>query len=124
AAKTTHRGPLLVGQFLIAVYGGYFGAGMGVLMLVLYTLAAHLDVHEASGLRILCGAMTNTAAIVLFAIRGIILWRFGVPMMLACMAGGYWGAKLVKRLKPERARTAILVYAWIITAWVFIRSLH
>ncbi len=123
AAKATHLGPLLAGQFLIAIYGGYFGAGMGVLILVLYTIAANMDVHAASGLRILCGTLTNTVAIILFAVRGIIIWSVGLPMMIACIAGGYWGAKLVKRLDPDRARTAILIYAWTVTAWLFIRSM-
>ncbi|HLH44221.1 MAG TPA: sulfite exporter TauE/SafE family protein [Bryobacteraceae bacterium] len=124
AAKATHLAPLLAGQFIVAVYGGYFGAGMGVLTLVLYTVAANMDVHEASGLRILCGTLTNTVAIVLFALRGIIVWRMGLPMMLACIAGGYWGARLVKRLEAEKARKTILVYAWAVTAWLFIRSIH
>jgi len=124
AAKAMHLAPLLAGQFVVAVYGGYFGAGMGVLTLVLYTVAANMDVHEASGLRILCGALTNTVAIVLFAVRGIIVWRLGLPMMVACIAGGYWGAMLVKRLEAERARKTILLYAWAITVWLFIRSVH
>jgi uncharacterized membrane protein YfcA len=124
AAETMHLATLLAGQFGIAVYGGYFGAGMGVLMLVLYTVAASMDVHEASGLRILCGALTNTVAIVVFAVRGVIVWRLGLPMMLACIAGGYWGAKIVKRLEAEKARKTILVYAWAITAWLFVRPIH
>jgi uncharacterized membrane protein YfcA len=124
AAKTLHLAPLLVGQFIVAIYGGYFGAGMGVLTLVLYTVAANMDVHEASGLRILCGTLTNTVAIILFALRGIIVWRLGLPMMLACIAGGYWGAKLVKRLEAEKARKTILVYAWVITVWLFVRSIR
>ena len=124
AAKAMHLAPLLAGQFVVAVYGGYFGAGMGVLTLVLYTVAANMDVHEASGLRILCGALTNTVAIVLFAVRGIIVWRLGLPMMVACIAGGYWGAMLVKRLEAEKARKTILIYAWAITVWLFIRSVH
>jgi hypothetical protein len=124
AATSTHVFALLAGQFGVAVYGGYFGAGMGVLTLVLYTVAANMDVHEASGLRLLCGTLTNTVAIVLFAVRGIIVWTLGLPMMLACIAGGYWGAKLVKRMDAEKARRTILIYAWTITAWLFIRSLR
>jgi uncharacterized protein len=124
AAKAMHLAPLLAGQFAVAVYGGYFGAGMGVLTLVLYTVAANMDVHEASGLRILCGTLTNTVAIVLFAVRGIIVWRLGLPMMVACIAGGYWGAMLVKRLEAEKARKTILIYAWAITVWLFIRSIR
>jgi uncharacterized membrane protein YfcA len=122
AAQRTHAVPMLVGQFVVSVYGGYFGAGMGVLMLVLYTLAANMDTQQASGLRILCGTLINTVATVLFAVRGIVFWRLGIPMMLACIAGGYWGAKLVKSLDPATARVAILIFAWVITSWLFARA--
>jgi uncharacterized membrane protein YfcA len=121
AATSTHILPMIAGQFLIAIYGGYFGAGMGVLMLVLYTIATNMNVQEASGLRLLCGTLINTVATVLFAVRGLVVWTLGIPMMLACIAGGYWGAKLVKRMNPEKARWMILVYAWGITAWLFVR---
>jgi uncharacterized membrane protein YfcA len=57
APHDTNLTTLVSGQFLIAIYGGYFGAGMGVLILVLYTVAANMDVHQASGLRILCGCL-------------------------------------------------------------------
>src|SRR5262249_46124787 len=55
-AKETKMAPLVIGQFIFGIYGGYFGAGQGVLILALYLLLAHMDVHEASGLRILSGA--------------------------------------------------------------------
>jgi uncharacterized protein len=61
---------LYVGQMVIAAHGGYFGAGMGVLMLALYLAAANLEVHSASGLRTLCGAAINTLAVAIFAARG------------------------------------------------------
>jgi uncharacterized membrane protein YfcA len=124
AAHATHLAALAGGQFLIAIYGGYFGAGMGVLILVLYTVAANMDVHQASGLRILCGTLTNTVATVIFAVRGIIEWRVAIPMTLVCIVGGYFGAKLVKRMDPERARGAILAYAWTVTIWLLVRSLR
>jgi uncharacterized membrane protein YfcA len=124
AARTTHFVPLVGGQFLIAIYGGYFGAGMGVLMLALYLVAAHLDMHEASGVRLLCGTAANTIATVVFAARGIIEWPIGVPMIFACAAGGYWGARLVKSMDQEKARRAILAYAWAVTIWLLARSLE
>ena len=124
SAAATHLGSLALGQFLIAIYGGYFGAGMGVLILVLYTVAAKMDVHQASGLRILCGTLTNTVAIVIFIVRGIIEWRVAIPMTLLAIAGGYFGAKRVKRLDAAKARRAILAYAWTITLWLLIRSFH
>lgn len=122
SAAATHYAPLLAGQFAIAIYGGYFGAGMGVLMLALYLLAARMEMHEASGLRLLCGTAANTVAMLVFAARGIIAWPVGVPMIFAGVAGGYWGAHLVKRMDQEKARRAILAYAWIITLWLLARS--
>ncbi len=123
AAQAAHFFPLVGGQFLISFYGGYFGAGMGVLMLALYLLAANLDMHQASGVRLLCGTTANTVATLVFATRGIIQWPLGVPMIFACAAGGYWGAHMVKRMDPERARYVILVYAWAVTVWLLVRSL-
>jgi uncharacterized protein len=122
ASRTTHYVPLLGGQFLLAIYGGYFGAGMGVLMLALYLVAAHLEMQEASGMRLICGTAANTMAALVFALRGIIVWRVAVPMILACVAGGYGGAHLVKRLDSEKARRAILLYAWTISLWLLLRS--
>jgi uncharacterized membrane protein YfcA len=122
ASRTTHYVPLIAGQFLLAIYGGYFGAGMGVLMLALYLVTAHLGMQEASGMRLICGTAANTMAAAVFAVRGIIQWPMAVPMILACLAGGYWGAHLVKRLDAEKARRAILAYAWSITLVLLVRS--
>lgn len=122
AAKTTHLLPLLAGQFVIGIYGGYFGAGQGVLMLALFLTTASIDVHEASGIRLVCGAFSNTIATVIFAARGVILWKVGLPMVVAAVAGGLAGAHFLKRLDTEKARRAILIYAWVVTAWLLIRS--
>lgn len=123
ATGSTRALPMLAGQLVIAIYGGYFGAGMGVLMLVLYAVAGGMDVHTASGLRLLCGTLINTVATILFAVRGVVVWSLGIPMMLACIAGGYCGAKLVRSLDAKKARTTILVYAWAITIWLFARAI-
>jgi hypothetical protein len=122
SARTTHYVPLAAGQLAIGVYGGYFGAGMGVLMLALYLLAARMDMREATGIRLLCGTAVNTIAMAVFSARGIIDWEVGVPLMLACVGGGYWGARLVKSMDQEKARRVILVYAWLVTLWLLVRS--
>jgi len=114
---------LLIGQAIIGVYGGYFGAGMGVLMIALYLVATTLDVQKANGVRIICGCAINTIAVLIFAWRGALVYRLGVPMLLAAILGGYIGALGVKRLNANHARIAILVYAWALTAWFFLRRL-
>jgi hypothetical protein len=114
---------LLAGQFIIALYGGYFGAGMGVLMLALFLAAANMDLQSANGIRLLCSMTINLLAASLFAIRGAIEWRPGILTLLAGMAGGYVGARGMRRLSEKTARNAILVYAWGLTAWFFLQSL-
>ena len=69
----------MAGQFLLSIYGGYFGAGMGVIMLALFMITANMDIQTGSAIRILCGSVTNLVAALIFAIRGIIDWRSGYP---------------------------------------------
>jgi uncharacterized membrane protein YfcA len=126
ASGVSHRSSftlLLAGQLVISFYGGYFGAGMGVLMLALYLSATGQDVHVANGLRMVCGAVINAVAIVIFAVKQAIDWRVGIPMLIAALIGGYFGAVLVRRLNPESARRWVMIYAWAITLWFFGKQL-
>ena len=113
--------PLLAGQYLIAVYGGYFGAGMGVPMIVLFLIAAHFDVQQSAALRFYCSFGINGFAVAIFALRGIIAWQLSIPMAIAAVAGGYWGAHAVKRMTVVAARRAVMLYAWATTIWLFLR---
>jgi uncharacterized protein len=122
SAKETKVAPLLAGQFFLAIYGGYFGAGLGVLMLALFILTSSLDIQTASGIRIMCGAIANLVAVLIFAGRGILDWHVGVPMLLCSILGGFVGAQMVKSLDPERARLSVLIYAWAITLWLLGRA--
>ena len=126
AGKITARrstAALLIGQFSIAVYGGYFGAGMGVLMMALYLLAADLGPHEAGGMRMYSAAVINFIAVALFAARGALDYKAGGPMLLATVTGAYFGAKLIQRLNAEKVRRAVLIYAWLLTGYFFARML-
>ncbi len=84
ASRRASLALLLFGQLVIAFYGGYFGAGMGVLMLALYLSATNKDIQVANGLRLVCGTTINAIAIVIFAIRGAIDW----PRRHAAHVGG------------------------------------
>jgi uncharacterized protein len=122
AAGRTNVGLLITGTSIIAIYGGYFGAGMGVLMIVLFLIAAQLDVQKSAALRMWCATGVNTLAVATFIVRGIIVWRVAIPMLICTLAGGYWGAHGVRRLSPETARRAVLVFAWTMSVWLLIRS--
>ena len=109
------------GQFSVACYGGYFGAGMGVLMMALYLAASDMSVHTAAGVRTVCAASINILAVSIFTWKGAVEFRLGLPMLVAGIAGGYAGAHTVKRLNGENVRRGILIYAWALTSWFFIR---
>ena len=117
-----HTAMLIAGQFLIAIYGGYFGAGMGVLSIVVFGIAAGLGVQNSAGLRMWCATGANTLAVLNFILRGLIDWRTAIPMLIATIIGGTIGAHGFKRLDPEVARRAVLIYAWITGVWLLIRS--
>jgi len=117
------NGPLLyTGTLAISIYGGYFGAGMGVLMIVLFLIAAHIGVQESAGLRMWCATGINTLAVATFIAKGIIVWRVAIPMLICTLIGGYWGAHAVQKLKAETARRTVLIFAWTLSLWLLVRS--
>ena len=117
-----HIALLIAGQFLIAIYGGYFGAGMGVLSIVVFAISAGLGVQQSAGLRMWCATGVNALAVVNFIARGLVDWRTAIPMLIAAVIGGFLGASAFKKLNPETARRAVLVYAWTMGLWLLARS--
>jgi uncharacterized membrane protein YfcA len=114
-----HSAALLAGQLIVSVYGGYFGAGMGVLMIALFVVASRMNVQSANGVRLICGTAINIMAVSLFAWRGALDWKLGLPMLVAGSAGGYLSALVIRRLNENAVRVAILIYAWVLTAYFF-----
>jgi uncharacterized membrane protein YfcA len=114
---------LLAGQLIIAVYGGYFGAGMGILMVALLLVTTSMDIQAATGVRLICATAVNVLAVSLFAWRGALDWKLGLPMLVAGVVGGYLSALVVRRLNENAVRIAILVYAWGLTVYFFARLL-
>lgn len=89
-----------VAIFLVSIYGGYFGAGMGILMLVTLGLLGVGTLQRANGLKNLFGAVMNLAAILYFLAVGALVWFAAVSMVSGAALGGYLGARLAGRI-PE-----------------------
>ena len=83
-------------QLGISVYGGYFGAGMGLMMLATMSIAGMTDIHEMNGLKSLLAVVINGVALVEFILHGAIAWRPGVIMIIGATAGGYLGASVAR----------------------------
>jgi hypothetical protein len=104
-------------QVGIAVYGGYFGGGMGILMLASFAMMGMPGIHAMNGLRSILGAAINGVAVVAFVIAGAIEWGPAILMAIASSLGGYLGARIARRIRPEVVKRFVLVLAWAMTAW-------
>lgn len=95
-------------QFGVAVYGGYFGAGIGILMLAALGMLGMHDIHQMNGLKNIFGALTNGAAAVYFVFVGLINWPAAILMSVGAIVGGYGGAGIARRLGQKTIRRLVI----------------
>lgn len=115
---------VLVLQLLIGVYGGYFGAGMGILMLALLGLYIEGDLHEHNALKAWLGVAVNLLASAIFFWQGLIDLPAGAAMALGAILGGYAAARLSLRVKADALRTVIVVIGALLSLWFTLRALR
>lgn len=99
---------LFVLQLVIATYGGYFGGGMGIMMLAAYSAMGMEDVHMMNGLKSVMGVILNGVAILVFVVAGFIAWPFAIVMLAGSTVGGYAGARLGRRVPVAVMRWVII----------------
>ena len=104
-------------QFVIAIYGGFFGAAMGILMLALLGILGMHDLRRANAFKVLLSAVINGVAVIPFLIARIITWDAALFMSVGAIAGGYLGAGLVKRLPSPVVRDFVIFVACSMTAY-------
>ncbi|MBX5482959.1 MAG: sulfite exporter TauE/SafE family protein [Myxococcaceae bacterium] len=125
SGRTSGPGSPLTGalvQLAIAIYGGYFGGGMGMMMLAAYSLLGMDDIHRMNGLKTLLAVAINGVALATFVVAGVIHWHEGLVMTAGAMAGGYGAAAIARRLDPKRVRAFVTVVGVVITAIFFVRA--
>jgi uncharacterized protein len=113
---------LVVFQFFIGVYGGYFGAGIGILMLSSLSFLGLQDIHEINALKSFLAFSMNIVAAVLFIARGLVVWEFAIAMAVAAVVGGYLGARLSLLLRPAIVRWIVIVIGFSLAAYYFIHG--
>ncbi len=122
-SRPRHLGPLAGGgmQFLIAIYGGYFGGGIGFLMLAALT-AAGLTVRAAGATKNALAAVMNAAAVVIFMFSPDVAWARAGVVALAAIAGGALGAYLLVRVNEKMLRLGIVAIGIALTIGLFLRA--
>jgi hypothetical protein len=95
-------------DFLLSIYGGYFGVGLGILLLGALGLMGFTNLHEMNGMKAILSAGIVAVALVYFAVRGAILWPVGLVMAAGAMLGGYASARIARRVPQEVVRRAVI----------------
>ncbi|MBO0697579.1 MAG: sulfite exporter TauE/SafE family protein [Zavarzinella sp.] len=99
---------VVLGQFAIAVYGGYFGAGIGILMLSVLPFMGTKSIHETNAAKTILAACINGITVVIFILKGLVVWSYALAMVVAAIAGGYAGARVARRLPAIYVRILVV----------------
>ena len=113
---------LLAAQFLLGIYGGYFGGGVGLMTTATYGLLAGHSPRELFAPRTVMLAVANLAAAIVFVAAGWVRWTLGVPMLVGAVIGGWAGAKVGRRLPGGAVRAWTLMVTGATTAVFFWRA--
>ncbi|NJD10156.1 MAG: sulfite exporter TauE/SafE family protein [Gemmatimonadetes bacterium] len=109
-------------QLLVGIYGGYFGAGIGILMLSSLAFLGIPNIHEMNAVKNILAATMNGISVVIFVLAGVVVWKFAAIMAVAAILGGYGGARVARRMNPEVVRLIVVAIGFLVAAWSF-RSL-
>jgi len=111
----------VVFQFAVALYGGYFGAGIGILMLASLGLIGLSDIHQMNALKNLLGSLINLVAAAWFVASGMVEWNKAGAMTVGALSGYYLGASLSQRIPRPIVRHAVTVIGFTISAILLYR---
>jgi uncharacterized membrane protein YfcA len=109
-------------QFVVGIYGGYFGAGIGILMLSALAMMGLSDIHAMNGLKALLGSCINGSAVVIFIAQRNVDWRYAVPMAAAGCVGSFLAAHYSRMLPKSLVRGFVIVIGFTLATYFFIRG--
>ncbi len=120
---TVGPGAFLAGQAVLAVYGGYFGGAVGIMMMAVWSMSGITDIRSMNAAKTLLVGVTNFAAVLCFAATGLVWWEQSCIMLVGSVIGGYGGARCARRIAPHHLRIGITLFNVVMTAFFIMRSL-
>jgi uncharacterized membrane protein YfcA len=125
--KETLSVPMFVGlsfaQLVIAVYGGYFGGGIGILMLAALAMIGMSDIHVMNALKTLLASCINGVAVITFIVAGVVAWPQAILMIIGAVIGGYGGAYYARKISQKWVRLFVIVVGFSMTIYfLFLRK--
>jgi hypothetical protein len=109
-------------QFVVAVYGGYFGGGMGIVMLAMLAVLGMTDIHAMNALKSLMGFVINGVAVVTFVLARAVYWKHGIIMIMGAIFGGYLGAHYAMKMPQVWIRWFVVAVGAGMTVYFFWKS--
>ena len=106
---------ILLGQFLAAVYGGYFGAGLGIITLAILGLFLDDDLQRINALKGVLTLIINGIAALYFAVFGNVVWPLALLMAVCSWTGGFLGVRVARRLNPDVLRLLVVIYGIVVS---------
>jgi uncharacterized membrane protein YfcA len=123
---TRHRRASYVGKTLlfllltgVCIYGGFFNAGLGIVILSYLALAGHTDINTMNGLKLLVSSCVSLIAIALFIHEGVIAWSQGIMVLIGTLVGGYLAARVSRKIPQHFVRGFVVFASVVITAYFF-----
>jgi uncharacterized protein len=107
-------------ELLVAIYGGYFGAGIGFVMLGMLAALGMRDLHAMGAIRTLLAAAVNAAAVLTFILAGAVLWPQFAVMVAGALTGGWFGAHYAQKADPRKMRAFIIALGLVMSAYFFV----
>ncbi len=109
-------------QLCVAVYGGYFGGGMGIVMLAMLAALGMTDIHAMNALKTVLGFVINGVAVVTFIVAGAVYWKQGIVMIVGGILGGYLGAHYAMKMPQQWVRIFVVLVGAGMTVYFFWKS--
>ena len=110
-------------QLLVSIYGGFFGAGMGILMMASLAIGGHEDVQHINALKNILSAVIYSVTVMTFIIAGAVSWPHTLVMVLTASLGGYWGARMARKIQGPWLRRMVIAVGCALTVYYFYKTL-
>lgn len=127
ARHSTHQGGLRLSPgvvlllLAVMVYGGYFGAGLGIMLLAGLAIAGLEELRVANAVKNGVSALVNGVAVAIFILQGVVVWPAALTMMAGAALGGFAGARIARRLPQRIFRTIVIGVGALLTVWYFLK---
>jgi uncharacterized membrane protein YfcA len=107
-------------ELIVAVYGGYFGGGIGIMNLAMLAAMGMTDIHDMNALKVVLGGVINGVATVTFVITGAIVWPQAIVMTIGAILGGYFAAHYAQKLPQSWIRAFVILVGAAMTVYFFV----